>query len=265
MINYELNGRKLYFASDLHLGLPDYAQSLQREKHFVRWLDTIKTDAAAVFLLGDIFDFWYEWKRVAPQGFIRFLGKICELTDSGIPVHYFTGNHDIWVFDYLPRETGMLLHRKRLEIEANGKRLFLAHGDGLGPNDLTFKLIKKVFTCRTAQWLFSRFHPNFAIGLAYKWSRHSRYVKPVPHFKGIDKEWLILYALRKIQTQPYDYLVFGHRHIPAKIRISAQSTYINTGDWLHHYSYAVFDGNTMDVKLFHPNPNADISIIRSSV
>ncbi len=157
-----LEGKKLFFVSDAHLGLPNYNESLKREKLLIKWLDEIKNDASEIFLLGDIFDFWYEWKRVVPRGFVRLLAKIAELTDSGIPVHLFTGNHDIWVFDYLPHETGVILHTTPFSLEVAGKKIHIAHGDALGPGDYVFKFLKKLFTNKLLQWFFSRFHPNFA-------------------------------------------------------------------------------------------------------
>ena len=154
---------KTYFISDTHLGFPDYEQSLKREKILVQWLDFIGNDAKEIYLLGDIFDFWYEYKRVVPRGFVRFLGKLARLSDSGIPIHYFTGNHDIWVYDYLPKETGVILHRSPVEKVIDGKLFFIAHGDGLGPYDRKYKMLKALFTNPVAQWLFSRLHTNFAL------------------------------------------------------------------------------------------------------
>ncbi|OFY87095.1 MAG: UDP-2,3-diacylglucosamine hydrolase, partial [Bacteroidetes bacterium RIFOXYA2_FULL_33_7] len=191
--------KKIYFASDVHLGFPNHHESLIREKKLVAWLDEIKLDAKEIYLLGDVFDFWHEYKKVVPRGYTRFFGKVAEITDSGIPIHFFTGNHDIWAYDYLPQEIGVILHRKPLEIVSGNKKFFLAHGDGLGPYDKGFKRLKKVFTCKLAQWGFARIHPNFGIWAGQKWSSHSRYTETEEDlkFRGEDKEWLVLFANEK--------------------------------------------------------------------
>jgi len=241
---------KIYFASDVHLGLPDHKESLVREKRFVQWLDRIKHDAREIVLLGDIFDFWFEYKRAIPRGFTRFLGKLCELTDSGIPVHFFTGNHDMWIFDYLPEETGVILHKEPIVKEYYGKKFYLAHGDGLGPGDNSYKLLKKIFASRFSQWLFARFHPNVGIWIANTWSTHSRYSRETKPFEGEDKEWLILYSKKLLKSQDFDYMVYGHRHLPMDLKIKENTRYINLGDWITNFTYAVFDGEKMELKKF---------------
>ncbi|MBU8892573.1 MAG: UDP-2,3-diacylglucosamine diphosphatase [Bacteroidales bacterium] len=242
--------KKIYFASDVHLGLPDYEQSLEREKLFVRWLDSIKSDAKEIILLGDIFDFWFEYKRAIPRGFSRFLGKLCEITDSGIPVHFFTGNHDMWVFDYLPKETGVVLHKKPTVKEFFGKKFYLAHGDGLGPGDRSYKLLKKIFASKVSQWLFARFHPNLGIRIANLWSTHSRYSRETRPFEGEDKEWLILYSKKVLEKEHFDFMVYGHRHYALDLKLSDSCRYINLGDWLSHFTYAEFDGEELYLKKF---------------
>lgn len=244
--------KKIYFASDVHLGLPGYEKSLNREKLFVQWLDEIKESAKEIYLLGDIFDFWFEYKRAIPKGFSRFLGKLCEITDSGIPVHFFTGNHDMWIFDYLPLETGIILHKKPVVKEISGKKFYLAHGDGLGPGDKSYKLLKKVFASRFSQWLFARFHPNIGIWIANSWSTHSRYSRETAPFEGEDKEWLILYSKELLKKEHFDFMVYGHRHYPLDLKLTENSRYINLGDWLTHFTYAVFDGTDMELKKY-PN------------
>jgi len=241
---------KIYFASDVHLGLPNYKESLAREKRFVQWLDTIKHDAKEIILLGDIFDFWFEYKRAIPRGFTRFLGKLCEITDSGIPVHFFTGNHDMWIFDYLPKEMGVILHKEPIVKEYSGKKFFLAHGDGLGPGDQSYKLLKKIFASRFSQWLFARFHPNMGIWIANTWSTHSRYSREIRPFEGEDKEWLILYSKKLLKSEDFDYMVYGHRHLPMDLQLNEKTRYINLGDWITNFTYAVFDGNKMELKKF---------------
>lgn len=246
------NRTKIYFASDAHLGLPNYEKSKERERHFVKWLTQVSKDAKEIYLMGDIFDFWFEYKRVVPRGFTRLLGKISEITDAGIPIHFFTGNHDLWVFDYLPNETGVILHKNPIEKSFNGKKFYLAHGDGLGPYDKGYKLLKIIFTSKTLQWLFARIHPNLALAFAHSWSRTSRYAKGIEadDFKGEDKEWLVLYAKDILKKQHYDYMIFGHRHLAINIEIGDNCRYINLGEWISKFTYGVFDGNTFELKKF---------------
>ncbi len=248
--------KKIYFASDAHFGLQGQGGSLPREKLFVKWLEKIRNDASEVYLLGDIFDFWFEYRRVVPRGYTRVLGKIAELTDNGIPVHFFTGNHDIWVFDYLPVETGMIIHKGPHITELRGKKFYMAHGDGLDEDDKGFRIMKRIFTNPLMQWLFARLHPNFAIWFGHKWSHRSRYSKElITPFQGEDKEEHMIFANRMLEKQHFDYFVFGHRHIPLDLPLkNGISRYINLGDWLWHFSYAVFDGNTMEIRKFESDP-----------
>ncbi len=243
------HNKNIYFASDAHFGLSG-TDSLTRERLFVKWLDSIKEEAGEIYLLGDIFDFWFEYKRVVPRGYTRVLGKIAELTDSGIPVHFFTGNHDIWVFDYLPGETGMIIHTGPYITDLFGKTFYMAHGDGMDDGDTGFKILKKIFTNPALQWIFARLHPNFAIWFGHKWSHKSRYSKElITPFKGADNEEQIIFANRILENKHFDYFVFGHRHVPLDISLGDHgSRYINLGDWLWHFSYAVFDGEKMEIK-----------------
>lgn len=246
---------KIYFASDFHLGVPTHKDSLVREKLIVSWLESIKEDAKSIYLLGDIFDFWFEYKTVVPKGFVRLLGKLAELTDSGIKIHIIKGNHDMWMFNYLPKEVGVHIIDDKIILEENGKKIFLAHGDGLGPGDFGYKLIKKIFTNSFCQWLFARLHPNFGIGFAHflsKESRNSNTENP-QEFLGEQNEWLASYCKRKQENNPVDYYVFGHRHLPLEIDIDSTSKYINLGDWMHHNSYGVFDGKALMLKYFRKN------------
>ncbi len=238
------SGKKIYFASDFHLGAPNREQSLIREKLIVRWLDSIRDDASEIYLVGDIFDFWFEYKRAIPRGYTRLLGKISEITDSGIPVHVFTGNHDMWIFDYLPAECGVEVHRASVERVWNDKKILIGHGDGLGPGDHGYKFIKKIFSSKICQWLFARLHPNFGIWLAQSLSGYSRSATGDKDrkFLGEENEWLIIYCKELLQQSHYDYFIFGHRHLPIVQNIGDQSTYINLGEWLHNNTYAVFDG-----------------------
>lgn len=243
-------GKKIYFNSDYHLGVPNYEESRKREQMVVDWLEEIKVDAEEVYLLGDLFDFWFEYKHVVPKGFIRLLGKIAELTDAGIKVHIFVGNHDLWMRDYLPKELGVLVHREAIETVYNSKSFFIHHGDGKGPGDKGFKLMKKVFTNSFFQWCFKWIHPDLGIGLANFFSSQSS--KKTRHkdavFLGEEKEWLAQYAKRKLANRHYDYFVFGHRHLPLTIQLQDNSKYINLGDWISHFTYAVFDGNELSLR-----------------
>lgn len=243
-------GKKIFFASDFHLGVPNYEDSLVREKRLVKWLDEIKSEAAEIFLMGDLFDFWFEYKTVIPKGFVRIQGKLAELCDAGIPVHLFTGNHDMWLFDYLPKELGVQIHRNPIAIECNGKHLYLGHGDGLGPGDYGYKSIKAIFSNKFCQWLFARIHPNFGIGVAQFWSRRSRIAtgNTDDKYHGEEKERLVVFSKEKLKEQHYDFFVFGHRHLPLDIKLPNNSRYINLGDWIKYYSYAVFDGEKLTLE-----------------
>ncbi|NTV84645.1 MAG: UDP-2,3-diacylglucosamine diphosphatase, partial [Bacteroidales bacterium] len=168
---------KIYFISDVHLGLYPPEKSLIREHLLVNWLEGIKEDAAELYLLGDIFDFWHEYKYVAPRGFTRFLGKVAELADRGVQLHYFKGNHDIWIYDYLPDEIGLTLYRQHITRHINGKKFFIGHGDGIGSGDNGYKLMKWGFTNKVLQWLFARIHPNASMAFGKRWSKSSRYAK----------------------------------------------------------------------------------------
>jgi len=243
---------KTYFISDVHLGASALKNNKEREKAFVDWLDEIKHDANALFLMGDIFDFWFEYRKVVPRGFTRTLGKIAEIADSGIPVHFFTGNHDVWVFDYLPEELGIILHREAYKTVINGKKFYLAHGDGLDPHDKGYLRIKKVFTNKIAQWLFSQLHPNFAFWFGHRWSKQSRLVNGLvaAKYQGDDRESMYIFADNLQKTEHFDFFVFGHRHVLVERPIGEKSKYINLGDWIHHFSYGVFDGEKFEVKQY---------------
>jgi UDP-2,3-diacylglucosamine hydrolase len=242
---------KIYFASDFHLGVPNAAVSFEREKRLVAWLDEIKVDAQEIYLVGDIFDFWFEYKHAIPKGFVRLQGKIAELTDSGITINVFTGNHDMWIFDYLPKELGITLYREPILRTYNEKKFLIGHGDGLGPGDKRYKSLKKVFASKFCQWAFARIHPNLGISIANAWSKKSRKINLSydENFHGEDKEQLVLYCKDYIKIDPsISYFVFGHRHLPLKINIGENSTYFNLGEWIKYNSYAVFDGEKLELK-----------------
>ncbi len=248
-------GKKIYFASDFHLGVPTQELSLAREKMVCRWLDTIKGDAEEIYLVGDLFDFWYEYTHTIPKGFTRLLGKIAELTDSGIKVHFFTGNHDLWMKDYFVTELNVSVFHEPVIREFNGKKFYIGHGDGLGPGDPGYKLLKKVFTSKLCQWLFTRLHPNLAFAIARKSSKRSRIITADSdeRFLGKENEWLYLYSKEYVQSKPMDYFIFGHRHLPLDMDIEGRARYINLGEWINYRTYAVFDGTTLKLEKFIPD------------
>jgi UDP-2,3-diacylglucosamine hydrolase len=245
--------KKIYFLSDFHLGAPDSAASLIREKKVVRFLEQIRHSAAAIFIVGDIFDFWYEYHSVVPKGYVRLLGKLAELTDAGIPVHVFVGNHDMWMSGYFEKELNIPVYHEPRVFTWNNKQFYIGHGDGLGPGDHGYKFIKKIFRNPVCKWLFGKLHPDWGIALANYFSRKSREKTGTAdaHFLGEEQEWLIVYSKELIQKEPYDFLVFGHRHYPIDFKLSEKSRYINLGDWISNFTYAEFDGD--DVKLLRFN------------
>lgn len=237
-------GKKIYFLSDFHLGAPDYETSLQREKKIVAFLQSIRHDAAAIFIVGDMFDFWFEYKHVTPKGYVRLLGKLAEITDSGIPVHFFVGNHDMWMRGYFEKELNIPVYFQSKSFEWNGKKFFIGHGDGLGPGDHGYKALKKVFRNKFSQFLFGLLHPSWGIGLANFFSRKSRKKTGSKDevFLGEENEWLIVFSKEVLAKEHYDYFIFGHRHLPLDIKLSENSRYINLGDWIKYFTYAEFDG-----------------------
>lgn len=245
-------GKKIYFASDFHLGAPSHEESRKREDKIVGWLSEIQDSAKEIYLVGDLFDFWFEHKYTVPKGFIRLQGKIAELTDSGIPVHVFTGNHDMWMFDYLPKELGITLYREPITKSINNKKFFIGHGDGLGPGDKGYKFLKKVFASKISQWFFARLHPNFSFWLANTSSQKSRLHTALDDKKylGDDKEWLAIFSKEKLKDEHFDYFIFGHRHYPIDIEVGENSRYINLGEWMNYQTYAVFDGEKVELKKF---------------
>ena len=237
-------GKKVYFISDIHLGMYPVEGSRQREKELVRWLESIRHETAMLFLLGDTFDFWYEYRKVVPKGFVRFLAQMASFTESGIPVHIFSGNHDVWMFDYLPRETGMVVHHEPMELEINGKKFMIGHGDGLGPGDISYKMMKAVFRSKLMQRLFASWlHPNFALSLGQAWSKSRRLKKgPTRPELPPGQDQLFRFAVQTLRSRHFDYFLFGHYHFPSDQPIGLNSRYINTGEWIQANTYAVFDG-----------------------
>ena len=244
--------QKIYFASDQHFGIPDFESSKLREKKFISWLDEIKSDAKAIFLLGDLFDFWYEYKTVVPKGFVRVLGKIAELRDSGIPIYFFVGNHDLWMIDYFETELDIPVYHRAKEFEFEGKTFLIGHGDGLGPGDKGYKRMKKVFSHPLSKWFYRWLHPDIGVKLGQYLSTKNKLISGDEDIKflGEDNEWLAQYAKRKLEQKHYDYFLFGHRHMPMEIEVGENSIYINTGDWISHFTYAVFDGEKLALKTY---------------
>lgn len=242
-----------YFASDFHLGAPNYESSRTREHKIVAWLDFVKKDATAIFLMGDVFDFWFEYGTVVPKGYIRLLGKLAELSDDGVKLYFFKGNHDMWVFDYFEKELNATIISDELVLDLAGKRFFLHHGDGLGKGDSAYKLLKNFFRSKFCQWLFARLHPNFGVGIANFWSEKSRIAgnKKQEHLqRDFEEKWLSSYYQElKNKFGPFDYLIMGHRHFPITLEVE-KAKYINLGEWVNFDTYAVFDGIDLKLKNF---------------
>ena len=267
------DNKKIYFLSDFHLGAPDHASSLEREKIIVQFLDEVKKDAAEIFLVGDMFDFWYEYRKVVPKGYVRLLGKLGELSDVGIPLHFFAGNHDMWMRDYFQKELNIRVYFKPEEFERNGKKFLIGHGDGLGPGDHGYKRLKKLFRNPVSKWLFGILPPRMGMGLANYLSRRSRAQTGATEeiFLGEDKEWLIIYSKEILNKKNIDFFVFGHRHLAIDYRLptpistpwrgaGGEARYINLGDWINYFTYAVFDGEKMELKSYR---GKDDKIIRN--
>jgi UDP-2,3-diacylglucosamine hydrolase len=246
--------KKIYFASDQHLGAPSAEASFPREKKFVNWLDTVKQDAEAIFLLGDLFDFWFEYKTVVPKGFVRVLGKLAEIKDAGIPIYFFVGNHDLWMHDYFEKELNIPVYHAPQEFSINNKKFLIGHGDGLGPGDKGYKRMKKVFTFPLFKWLFRWLHPDLGVRLGQYLSVKNKLIsgEEDAKFLGEENEWLVQYCKKKLTEKHYDYFIFGHRHLPLEIKLQENSMYVNLGDWIQHYTYGVFDERALHLKKIKP-------------
>ncbi|WP_316840801.1 UDP-2,3-diacylglucosamine diphosphatase [Pedobacter gandavensis] len=243
--------KNIYFASDFHLGSPNHQESRKREDRIIRWLNAIESSCSELFLMGDIFDFWFEYHEVVPKGFVRLQGKLASMTDAGIKIYFFKGNHDMWVKDYFTTEMGIEVISDELIMERNGKSFYLHHGDGLGPGDEKYKLLRKVFRNPICQWLFSIVPPRIGLGIANWWSGSSRVAnKKEEAFHGEAFEWLAIYAKEQLEKRHYDYFVFGHRHLPLEIDLNGKSKYVNLGEWINFNSYAVFDGKELTLNYF---------------
>jgi len=242
--------RKIYFASDFHLGLSSGSPPAEREKKVVAWLDKIAADADQIYLLGDIFDFWWEYKLVVPRGFTRFLGTLSAITDSGIPVHFFTGNHDMWTGDYLSKECGLTIHTGPMTTSFNGRRFHLAHGEGLGTRNAGFKLLLKIFRNKPLRAMYSALHPSLGVGFGHRWSLSSRLGKGITTgFMGEEKEDLVRYSRGVLEKEKIDYFIYGHRHLAMSLRISEGAEIVLLGDWITSSSFAEWDGNDLILRM----------------
>ncbi|MBC7524502.1 MAG: UDP-2,3-diacylglucosamine diphosphatase [Flavobacterium sp.] len=246
------NNKKIYFASDQHLGAPTVALSFPREQKFVAWLEEARKDAEAIFLLGDLFDFWFEYKKVVPKGFVRVLGKLAEIRDSGVLIYFFVGNHDLWMDDYFQKELNIPVYHDNQEFTFGNKTFFIGHGDGKGPGDKGYKRMKKVFTNPFSKWIFRWLHPDIGVRLAQYLSVKNKLISGSEDVKflGEENEWLVQYSKRKLETKHYNYLIFGHRHLPMIIPVGTNSEYVNLGDWIGYFTYGVFDGENFELKTF---------------
>ncbi len=245
--------KKIYFASDQHLGAPNKEKSFPRELKFINWLNEIKKDAEAIFLLGDLFDFWFEYKTVVPKGFVRVLGKLAEIKDSGIPIYFFVGNHDLWMRDYFETELNIPVYHTPKEFKINNQLFLIGHGDGLGPHDKGYKRMKKVFTFPLFKWMFRWLHPDLGVKLGQYMSVKNKLISgdEDAKFLGEDNEWLVQYCKRKLETKHYDYFVFGHRHLPLDIELKNNSKYINLGDWIQYFTYGSYEKSKLSLKKFN--------------
>lgn len=245
---------KIYFAADAHLGARFHKDPLAVEKKLVRWMDSIKYDAIAVYFLGDMFDYWYEYKYVVPKGFVRFLGKMAELSDMGVEIHLFLGNHDIWMFDYLPKEIGAIIHRDVLTVDLLGKRFFLGHGDEVDYRSKMFRFMRASFRNRFCQWLYAGIHPRWTFGFALGWSLSSRKtgLEMQSHeYQGEAGEYLVSFAKDYLKTHPdINFFIFGHRHIMLDLMLTKTARILIAGDWMQYFSYIEWDGSSLNMKQF---------------
>lgn len=240
------NQGKIFFASDFHLGLKAGSPALDREKRVVAWLDKIAPQAREIYLLGDVFDFWWEYRLVVPRGFTRFLGTLSSMTDSGIRIHFFTGNHDMWISDYLSGECGLIIHTSPITTDFDGKKFHLAHGEGLGNSNFAYKILLKIFRNKPLRVLYSSLHPRIGVGIGHTWSLNSRLGKGISlDFSGEEKEDLLRYARQVTEKEKIDYFIFGHRHLAKQIKLKEGSEVIFLGDWIRNSNYAEWDGNNL--------------------
>ena len=261
MITLEIPAdKKVYFTSDHHFGAPTREKSLPREALFLKWLNAIEKDAGALFIVGDLFDFWFEYKKVVPKGFVRILGKLAQMRDNGLPIYFFVGNHDLWMEDYFEEELDIPVFHEPKVFKIFDKTVFIGHGDGLGPGDKGYKRMKKVFTNPFSKWLFRWLHPDIGVRLAEYLSVKNKLISGDDDAKylGEEKEWLILYANKKVNEQFADYFIFGHRHLPMTLQLknNANALYINLGDWIQYFTFGILTSSGFELNSFS---QADLS------
>jgi|SRR5450432_390638 len=245
-------GKKIFFISDFHLGSPDHQTSLHRERFIIQFLESIEHEAAEIFIVGDLFDFWFEYKTVVPKGYVRILGKLAMMTDAGIPIHFFVGNHDMWMKNYFEKELSIPVYYEPKTFLRNGKKFLIGHGDGLGPGDKKYKFLKRIFRNKYSQTIFGVLPPAIGMGVANYFSRKSRSVTEQIDVKfwGEDGEWLIRYAKIKMAEEHFDYFIFGHRHLPIDFGFPNGSRYVNLGDWIRYFTFATFDGENLSLQSY---------------
>jgi UDP-2,3-diacylglucosamine hydrolase len=249
----EESRKNVYFASDAHLGLDIFENPIDTERRLVRWMDSIKDSAKAIYFVGDMFDYWFEYKDVVPKGYSRFIGKMAELSDNGVEIHIFTGNHDIWMFGYFEKELGAIVHHKELITEIDGKKFYIAHGDGLGDPSISVRILRKFFRNKPCQALYKTIHPRLTVPLGYAWSRHNRKKKiglKSEKYLGEKQEYLVEFAKKHAQDNDIDFYVFGHRHIVLDLLITPKQRVAILGDWIQNFSYGMWDGNNFSVEYF---------------
>lgn len=244
-----------YFLSDLHLGAPYFPDTKESERRIVAFLESIRHDAETIYLLGDILDYWYEYRYVVPRGFVRFFGKLAELADQGIRIVWMKGNHDIWIYDYLPNELGIEVVDGHLVETIHGKKFYLAHGDGEGKQSRSFRFIRSIFRNKFCQRAFSAIHPRWTVPFAYNWSRHSRMTG---EGRGLPDNHLLegLQAFTKeyhLQHPDIDYFIFGHVHVLSREEIAPGCEMIVLGEWIRTFSYAIFDEKGLELRKWSGN------------
>jgi len=246
-----LSNKKIYFASDFHLGVPDAKTSFDREQRIINFFDECSKDAQTIFLVGDLFDFWFEYNHTIPKGYSRFIGKLSSLVDAGIEIIIFSGNHDMWMNDYFSKEVGAKIFHDPIQVSLNNKKIFIGHGDGLGPGDHSYKFLKKLFKNPFLKWCFNWLHPNVGISVANYWSKRSRAQANDREEKFLgEDEWLWTYAKEKEKEEHHDCYIFGHRHLPIDVKVGNNSRYLNLGEWINFNTYVVFDGDNFELKTF---------------
>ncbi len=242
------NNDKAYFLGDFHFGSPNYKQSKKRELKILSFLNSIESDLKELFLLGDIFDFWYEYKEVVPKGFTRFLGKISQLSDKGINIHLILGNHDMWVLDYFQKELGMNVHHDIIKIRINNNLLMVGHGDGIGKGDFGYKFLKLIFKNKILRFLYRCIHPDIGIKLGIFLSNRKKI--GTKDYSISNNERIYNYCKQIESNSHHDYYIFGHSHQSIERKINNNSKYINVGDWIKNSNYLVVKNEQIKLKSF---------------